>query len=211
MPSLADHMAVAATLPRDGTAGALAGRVWLPAVEGPAVVAVRADGLYDISQLAPTMRDLSEAAEPARILQRGERRAPWRANGNPRQHARGNARPAPALAVGPHRSAALKAAGVTFPRSMLERVIEEQARGAPEKAEAIRKSVAAQLRRQPGQSRSRQQSGRRTQARADRRGRLVAIPRSRDRPGRRDLHQGAADVGGRPRHGCGPAPDLDLE
>jgi len=39
--------------------------------------------------------------------------------------------------------AALKAAGVTFPRSMLERVIEEQARGAPEKAEAIRQSVAA--------------------------------------------------------------------
>ena len=38
---------------------------------------------------------------------------------------------------------AIKAAGVTFPRSMLERVIEEQARGAPDKAEAIRKSVAA--------------------------------------------------------------------
>jgi fumarylacetoacetate (FAA) hydrolase family protein len=40
---------------------------------------------------------------------------------------------------------AIKAAGVTFPRSMLERVIEEQARGAPEKAEAIRASVQRQL------------------------------------------------------------------
>ncbi len=40
---------------------------------------------------------------------------------------------------------AIKAAGVTFPLSMLERVIEEQARGAPEKAEAIRRSVQAQL------------------------------------------------------------------
>ena len=40
---------------------------------------------------------------------------------------------------------AIKAAGVTFPLSMLERVIEEQARGAPEKAEAIRASVQAQL------------------------------------------------------------------
>jgi fumarylacetoacetate (FAA) hydrolase family protein len=40
---------------------------------------------------------------------------------------------------------AIKAAGVTFPRSMLERVIEEQARGAPEKAQAIRNSVAAQF------------------------------------------------------------------
>src|SRR6185295_2578818 len=40
---------------------------------------------------------------------------------------------------------AIKAAGVTFPLSMLERVIEEQARGAPEKAAAIRTSVATNL------------------------------------------------------------------
>ncbi len=40
---------------------------------------------------------------------------------------------------------AIKAAGVTFARSMVERVIEEQAKGAPEKAEAIRASVATQL------------------------------------------------------------------
>src|SRR5262249_34457902 len=40
---------------------------------------------------------------------------------------------------------AIKAAGVTFPLSMLERVIEEQARGAPEKAQAIRASVLAQF------------------------------------------------------------------
>jgi len=143
MPSLADHMAVAATLPRDGTAGALAGRVWLPAVEGPAIVAVRADGLYDISRLAPTMRDLCEDGAGARIVREGkgeriggleeilantpearrDRRQPW--------------------LLAPVDLAALKAAGVTFPRSMLERVIEEQARGAPEKAEAIRQSVAA--------------------------------------------------------------------
>ena len=37
---------------------------------------------------------------------------------------------------------AVKAAGVTFPRSMLERVIEEQAKGAPEKADAIRQQIA---------------------------------------------------------------------
>ena len=40
---------------------------------------------------------------------------------------------------------AIKAAGVTFPLSMLERVIEEQARGSPEKAAAIRTSVATNL------------------------------------------------------------------
>ena len=47
--------------------------------------------------------------------------------------------------LAPNDLQAIKAAGVTFPLSMLERVIEEQARGAPEKAEAIRRSVQAQL------------------------------------------------------------------
>jgi fumarylacetoacetate (FAA) hydrolase family protein len=40
---------------------------------------------------------------------------------------------------------AIKAAGVTFARSLLERVIEEQAKGAPEKADAIRRQVERQL------------------------------------------------------------------
>ena len=31
------------TLPQDGTTGALAGRVWLPQVDGPSVVAIRAE------------------------------------------------------------------------------------------------------------------------------------------------------------------------
>ena len=136
-------MSVAATLPQDATAGALAGRVWLPAAEGPAVVAVRADGLYDISSLVPTMRDLCEASEPARIVRegKGQRLASL-------QEILSNTPPAgrqghkPWL-LAPIDLQAIKAAGVTFPRSMLERVIEEQARGAPDKAEAIRKSVAA--------------------------------------------------------------------
>jgi fumarylacetoacetate (FAA) hydrolase family protein len=39
--------------------------------------------------------------------------------------------------------AAIKAAGVTFVSSMLERVIEEQARGDPAKAESVRKAIVA--------------------------------------------------------------------
>jgi fumarylacetoacetate (FAA) hydrolase family protein len=143
MSPLADHMSVAATLPQDGTGAALAGRVWLPAAEGPAVVAVRADGLYDISALVPTMRDLCEASEPARIVRegKGERLASLQEilSNTPTAGRQGHK---PWL-LAPIDLQAIKAAGVTFPRSMLERVIEEQARGAPDKAEAIRKSVAA--------------------------------------------------------------------
>ena len=65
----------AATLPRDGYAGALAGRVWRPDVGGPSVVAVRADGVFDVSRDFPTMRDLCEAPDPAAALRaaQGER------------------------------------------------------------------------------------------------------------------------------------------
>jgi fumarylacetoacetate (FAA) hydrolase family protein len=145
MGNVAEYMTPAATLPRDGTAGALAGRVWLPQADGPAVVAVRPDGIYDISALAPTMRDLCEAVDPVAIVRagKGERigtLADILANTPEDRRDRGK----PWLLT-PIDLQAIKAAGVTFPRSMLERVIEEQARGAPEKAEAIRKSVLSQI------------------------------------------------------------------
>ena len=47
MPTI--NLSAAATLPQDSYAGALAGRVWRPDVNGPAVVAIRADGVFDIS------------------------------------------------------------------------------------------------------------------------------------------------------------------
>jgi fumarylacetoacetate (FAA) hydrolase family protein len=145
MGNVTEYMTPAATLPRDGTAGALAGRVWLPQADGPAVVAVRPDGIYDISALAPTMRDLCEAVDPVAIVRagKGERigtLADILANTPEDRRDRGK----PWLLT-PIDLQAIKAAGVTFPRSMLERVIEEQARGAPEKAEAIRKSVLSQI------------------------------------------------------------------
>ena len=62
------HDAISPVLPEDGTAGALAGRVWRPDLGGPSVVAIRAEGVIDISRNFPTMRDLAEAADPATAL-----------------------------------------------------------------------------------------------------------------------------------------------
>jgi fumarylacetoacetate (FAA) hydrolase family protein len=145
MARLAHYMTPAATLPKDGTGGALAGRVWLPKAEGPALVAIREDGIYDLSSFAPTMRDLAEAADVISIIRDG--RGPRLATlsevlANTPEATRDRSKP---WLLAPNDLQAIKAAGVTFPLSMLERVIEEQARGAPEKAEAIRKSIAAQL------------------------------------------------------------------
>lgn len=135
----------ASTLPKDGAAGALAGRVWRPDVLGPSVVAVRADGVHDISRHAATMRDLCEAPDPAQIVReaKGERigaLADILAN-TPEAGRNQNK----SWLLAPVDLQAIKAAGVTFARSMVERVIEEQAKGAPEKAEAIRAQVQKQL------------------------------------------------------------------
>ncbi len=145
MGRIGNYMTPLATLPRDGTAGALAGRVWLPTAGGPAIAAVRAGGVYDISALAPTMRDLCEAPDPAAIVRtgKGERiGALGDILANTPEAQRDPQRP---WLLTPIDLQAIKAAGVTFPLSMLERVIEEQARGSPAKAEAIRRSIAAQL------------------------------------------------------------------
>ena len=48
-------------LPQDGRAGALAGRVQRPDLGGPSVVAIRPDGVFDLTAEFPTMRDLADA------------------------------------------------------------------------------------------------------------------------------------------------------
>ena len=128
-------------LPEDGTSGTLVGRVWLPQVNGPAVVAVRSDGVFDVTARFPTISGLCEEDDPARAVReaRGERIGDLEAiaaNTPPDQRDRQK----PWL-LAPVDLQALKAAGVTFAVSMLERVIEERARGNPASAEAIRKEV----------------------------------------------------------------------
>src|SRR5215475_4527757 len=60
------------TLPVDRYSGALAARVWRPDVNGPSVVAVREDGVFDVSAAFATMRDLCEAPSPAEALRAAE-------------------------------------------------------------------------------------------------------------------------------------------
>ncbi len=134
-----------ATLPADATLAALAGRVWRPDVQGPAVVAVRADGVYDVTEAAPTIRDLCEAEKPAATLRaaRGERLGSLdHILANTPAEVRDPGRP---WLLAPIDLQAIKAAGVTFIASLLERLIEEQARGEPERAAAIREDMLATI------------------------------------------------------------------
>jgi fumarylacetoacetate (FAA) hydrolase family protein len=128
-------------LPEDGTSGTLVGRVFLPDVGGPAVVAVRDDGVFDVSSQFATVTALCEADEPARALRaaKGERIGDLASIlANTPADVRDAEKP---WLLAPVDLQVLKAAGVTFAISMLERVIEERARGNPTSADAIRKEV----------------------------------------------------------------------
>jgi fumarylacetoacetate (FAA) hydrolase family protein len=131
----------ASILPDDGTAGTLVGRVWLPSASGPSVVAVRDGGVYDVTSRFPTVSLLAEEADPADALRRveGVRIGDLdRIAANTPPDGRDSAKP---WLLAPIDLQVLKAAGVTFAVSMLERVIEERARGNPASAAAIRAEV----------------------------------------------------------------------
>lgn len=129
------------TFPTDAAEAALAGRVWLPGEAGPAVVAVRRGALVDLSHSFPTMRDLCEAEDPASAVRNtpGDKiatAADVLANTPP--EARDPGKP---WLLAPIDLQAIKASGVTFVASLLERVIEERARGNPGAAKSIRAEV----------------------------------------------------------------------
>ena len=120
--------------------GTFVGRVWLPAVAGPSLVALREGVLVDItSSTAPTMRDLLELDDPVGFVraETGSR------IGRLEEVLAASGQRDAARFLAPCDLQAVKACGVTFARSMIERVIEERAAGDPARAAAIRDRVAA--------------------------------------------------------------------
>ncbi len=116
--------------------GTFVGRVWSDDADGPILVTVRDGALIDItSKTAPTMRDLLEVDDPAGFV----RAASGKAVGGLDEALAGNGPPM----LAPNDLQAVKACGVTFARSMVERVIEERAAGDPQKAQAIRERIGA--------------------------------------------------------------------
>jgi fumarylacetoacetate (FAA) hydrolase family protein len=120
-------------LPEDGCAGTLIGRVWLDGpLGGPCSVVVRDDGVFDLSRVAPTLADLFDLPDAASQVResRGERIGAL--DGVLERNA----------LLAPCDLQAIKAAGVTFAESLIERVIEERARGNADTALALRADLA---------------------------------------------------------------------
>jgi fumarylacetoacetate (FAA) hydrolase family protein len=131
-------------LPDDGLAGTLVGRAWLPAREpaapaGPAVVALRDTGVFDLSAAWPTMSALLEEYDPAAAAGAVAGRRVCGIDELLRATILRDAA-APQL-LAPCDLQVIKAAGVTFAASLLERVIEERARGDPAAAADVRGRV----------------------------------------------------------------------
>jgi fumarylacetoacetate (FAA) hydrolase family protein len=122
-------------LPADGLAGTLVGRVWIDdAYPGPRPVVLRPEGVSDLSDLAPTLSELFDLPDVAAQVASHEGRrlcdiddviAASRTGG-------------PFRLLAPCDLQAIKAAGVTFADSLLERVIEEKAKGDPALANRLR-------------------------------------------------------------------------
>ena len=134
-----------AALPLDSDRATLVGRAWDSRAGGPVVVAVRAGHAVDISATFATMRDVAECTAPAAEVARAE--GPVLASveelvANTAADVRDVTKP---WLLSPIDLQVVKAAGVTFPVSMLERIIEEKARGEVDAAEGIRATVLGAL------------------------------------------------------------------
>jgi len=121
--------------------GLYAGRIWRPGT-GPSIVTLRGDQVVDVTcRDVPTMHDLLEREDPATWLRAASGETVCTLA---ELEAASLAVPgADALRLlAPCDLQAIKACGVTFAGSMLERVIEERAAGDPARAESIRTKVA---------------------------------------------------------------------
>ncbi|MEO1471838.1 MAG: fumarylacetoacetate hydrolase, partial [Pseudomonadota bacterium] len=119
-------------LPHDAL---LVGRAWRPGI-GPALVTLRDGAVVDITtRAAPTMRDLMELDDPAAHVRATAGEAIGALDTVVEASIPGAGEDVLHL-LAPTDLQAIKASGVTFAESMVERVIEEQAAGDPARAEA---------------------------------------------------------------------------
>jgi fumarylacetoacetate (FAA) hydrolase family protein len=130
-------------IPRDASA-LLIGRAWVPAEDGPSVIAVRGDEAVDLTSSYPTVSHLLNMAKP-HDLRAAIKGAPviGRLDDIVANSAEGHRDSSRAWLVAPCDLQAVKASGVTFVASLLERVIEERARGNPALADGARREIQA--------------------------------------------------------------------
>ncbi len=130
------------SLPVDWREATLVGRAWIPgALAGPSPIAVRSNGdVVDLATVEPTVSQLLAREDCVALAAHAPGKRIARIEALLANSGDGRDRNKPFL-LAPIDLQPIKASGVTFVQSLLERVIEEQARGDTSKAEAIRAQV----------------------------------------------------------------------
>ena len=125
-------------LPDDAADAFLVGRVWSNANAGPCPVMISGGRVLDLTVIASTMSALLETENLVDLLRNVSGLTDLGALDTFLSGENG-------MVLAPIDLQAIKAAGVTFADSMLERVIEEQAKGDPLRAQDIRTRLAPVL------------------------------------------------------------------
>ncbi|MFN0314214.1 MAG: fumarylacetoacetate hydrolase family protein [Burkholderiales bacterium] len=137
-------------LPEDAKSALLIGRLWSPGpLAGPSVVCIHEGQVHDLSGVAPTCSELLNGDAPAaavrKALRGGNARAIASLADALQNSSAGRASPQRAHFLTPIDLQAVRACGVTYVASMLERVIEEQAKGDPKQAEELRHAIGEEI------------------------------------------------------------------
>lgn len=130
-------------LPADWEDAILLGRVWDPVSQGPRVVSVRGDDVFDLTPHFRTVAELIEHENPLEFLLQSTSAPPWDL-AELIEASMSEDRSRPHL-LAPIDLQVIKACGVTFVESMIERVIEERCGGDANRAAEVRKAVAHAL------------------------------------------------------------------
>jgi fumarylacetoacetate (FAA) hydrolase family protein len=128
-------------LPEQMDGARLVGRVWRPDIGAPSVVILRGETVIDVTESLVSVSDFLDGEDPAArfdTLQGEEIGTVRDLLHAPDQMGCDTERP---CLLAPIDFQAVKACGVTFARSMVERVIDERTAGDPERAEAIRARI----------------------------------------------------------------------
>jgi fumarylacetoacetate (FAA) hydrolase family protein len=145
-----DQLVPERILPIDADRATLIGRAWVPGRHaGPSPVLIKNGQVLDLSRAVATSSALINLAQPARFLREALAGGWARKIGsvaklllNTHADRRDTAKP---YFLAPCDLQAVRACGVTFVSSMVERVIEEAAKGDPDKAQQVRQAIGAEI------------------------------------------------------------------
>jgi fumarylacetoacetate (FAA) hydrolase family protein len=140
-------------LPKDAGRATLVGRAWIPPRAGkpggPAPIAVASGQAYDLARTVATSAQLVNSKDPVGLVRQAVKSGwaqPIGAIADLVANSHADRRdPKKPYLLAPCDLQAVRACGVTFVSSMVERVIEEHAKGDPQKAEEIRRSIGSEI------------------------------------------------------------------